>query len=288
MTGNKRVLVAGWFSFPDRKATFGDVQAMEVLTNWLTHERIAFDVAGKAVNGVDLDTVDPLIYDAFAFICGPWGRRPEILKRFEHCRKIGVNLSVRSQDHGFDRLFARDSAWEANPDLVFKASSPKVPVVGIALVHAQPIFGNRQRHERVNEAVKLFLADSGVATIPLDTLICENRAGLVAAAQLEALIRSCDVVLTSRLHGMVYSLKNGVPAVAIDAIAGGAKVTAQARTVGWPFLLDGNCVTAELIAKNVCDALKSEVRDLVRTVTARAEARIEGMRSEIMLAFNHG
>jgi polysaccharide pyruvyl transferase WcaK-like protein len=140
----------------------------------------------------------------------------------------------------------------------------------------------------VGEAVKRFLANSGVATIPLDTLICENRAGLSTAAQLEALIRSCDVVLTSRLHGMVYSLKNGVPAVAIDAIAGGAKIAAQARTLGWPFILDGDCVTAELIAKNVCDALKSEVRELVRSVTARAQTRIEGMRAEIVLAFNGG
>lgn len=288
MICSERVLIAGWFSFPGRKATFGDVQAMEVLTNWLMHARIAFDVAGKDVNGVDLGTVDPFIYDTFVFICGPWGRRPEILKRFEHCRMIGINLSVRSPDHGFDKLFARDSVWESNPDLVFNANSPKVPVVGIALVHPQPIYGDLQRHERVGEAVKRFLANSGVATIPLDTLIYENRAGLSTAAQLEALIRSCDVVLTSRLHGMVYSLKNGVPAVAIDAIAGGAKVAAQARTLGWPFILDGDCVTAELIAKNVCDALKSEVRELVRSVTARAQTRIEGMRAEIVLAFNGG
>ena len=54
MICSERVLIAGWFSFPGKKATFGDVQAMEVLTNWLMHARIAFDVAGKDVNGVDL------------------------------------------------------------------------------------------------------------------------------------------------------------------------------------------------------------------------------------------
>jgi len=37
----------GWFSWPDRKATFGDVQAMEVVTKWLLDEGFDYDVAGQ-------------------------------------------------------------------------------------------------------------------------------------------------------------------------------------------------------------------------------------------------
>ncbi len=57
------------------------------------------------------------------------------------------------------------------------------------------------------------------------------------AAQVEAVIARADVVVTTRLHGLVLALKNGVPALAIDPVAGGAKVAAQAAAWGWPVLL---------------------------------------------------
>jgi hypothetical protein len=43
-----------------------------------------------------------------------------------------------------------------------------------------------------------------------------------------------DVVVTDRLHGMVLALRAGVPALAVDPVEGGAKVTAQAHACGWP------------------------------------------------------
>jgi hypothetical protein len=58
-----------------------------------------------------------------------------------------------------------------------------------------------------------------------------------SAAQVEAVIARADVVVTTRLHGLVLALKNGVPALAIDPVAGGGKVAAQAAAWGWPVLL---------------------------------------------------
>jgi polysaccharide pyruvyl transferase WcaK-like protein len=42
------------------------------------------------------------------------------------------------------------------------------------------------------------------------------------------------VVLTTRLHGLVLALAQGVPALAIDPISGGAKVASQAQALNWP------------------------------------------------------
>lgn len=42
-----------------------------------------------------------------------------------------------------------------------------------------------------------------------------------------------DAVVTTRLHGMVFALKN-VPALAVDPIRGGAKILRQAEAIGWP------------------------------------------------------
>jgi polysaccharide pyruvyl transferase WcaK-like protein len=42
-------------------------------------------------------------------------------------------------------------------------------------------------------------------------------------------ISRLDLVITMRMHGLVLALKHGVPALAVDPVAGGAKVTAQAQ-----------------------------------------------------------
>jgi len=40
----------------------------------------------------------------------------------------------------------------------------------------------------------------------------------------------------SFLHGLVLALKNGIPVLAVDPVAGGAKVAAQAAAWDWPVL----------------------------------------------------
>ncbi len=205
MNAPARTLLAGWFSFSDKKATFGDVQAMEVVAGWLRAVGYVFDVAGHpagGVEGLDISKVDPSRYDTFIFICGPWGGgESPLLKAFSHCRKIGINLSVAEGKHGFDCLYPRDSSTERNPDLVFAATSMAVPVIGVALVHAQPMFRERQRHEAVAAAVEQFVRESGAAVIKLDTLTDNNTARIPSVRQLETLIRRVDVMISSRLNG---------------------------------------------------------------------------------------
>jgi hypothetical protein len=46
-----------------------------------------------------------------------------------------------------------------------------------------------------------------------------------------------DAVITTRLHGLVLALHAGLPALAVDPVAGGGKVTAQARAWGWPAIV---------------------------------------------------
>jgi polysaccharide pyruvyl transferase WcaK-like protein len=54
-----------------------------------------------------------------------------------------------------------------------------------------------------------------------------------------------DLVITTRLHGLVLALKNGVPAIAIDPIPRGFKIEGQAHTVGWPVVLPVDGLTNE-------------------------------------------
>jgi hypothetical protein len=55
--------------------------------------------------------------------------------------------------------------------------------------------------------------------------------------QLLSVVGRLDVVVTTRLHGLVTALRCGVPALAVDPVAGGAKVAAQAHAWNWPAVL---------------------------------------------------
>jgi hypothetical protein len=281
-----RALVAGWFSFEGRKATFGDVHAMEVVRPWLEELDCPYDIAGQPqnrVDGVDINLIDPKEYSIFIFVCGPWGGGGSLLQRFSHCLKIGVDLSIRNSSHGFDLIFPREFASTHAPDLAFDAKSNEVDVVGVALVHPQPAFGDRQRHAEVQMAVDRYFESSGAARIQLDTLLHENTAGIEGVAQLEAMIRRVDVVITSRLHGLVYSLKNGIPAVAIDPIAGGAKVTSQASALNWPILLEGDGIDSGKIALAIQHAKTLDAKRLIEESLQTAKREIE----QIKKSFQH-
>lgn len=76
---------------------------------------------------------------------------------------------------------------------------------------------------------------------------------------------------------MVFSLKNETPVVAIDAVAGGAKVTAQARALGWPLLLDGDTVSPQELAHAVGLCLNGSMDQRVQTCRATAIARVRDL-----------
>ncbi|MGH3900879.1 MAG: polysaccharide pyruvyl transferase family protein [Pseudonocardiaceae bacterium] len=64
--------------------------------------------------------------------------------------------------------------------------------------------------------------------------------------QLDSVLCRLDAVLTTRLHGLVLALRNGVPVLAVDPVEGGGKVSAQAAAWDWPAL-----VTAEEVLLDV-------------------------------------
>jgi hypothetical protein len=296
MNKNKnRTLVVGWFSWPDSKATFGDIQAMEVVTKWLSDEGFEYDIVKSDPNRFDgpvwcpwINEFDPKDYDSFIFVCGPWFYSPRgqcLLEHFSSCFTIGIDISVYAESHGFSLLLARDYKDIKNPDLVLEAKSDTVPVVGLALVHPQREYGDRQRHNQVEEAVLSYIKSEGCAVIKLDTKIEDNDAGIFTVSQLEALIRRCDIVISSRLHGMVYSLKNNIPVLAIDCIAGGAKVTAQAEVLQWPAIINGDDITVDKIKTGVEKAIsyKSNIVNIRATasdnITEIKKMMLEGLKT---------
>lgn len=295
--GPVRTLVAGWFSFEGMGATAGDLMVRDLVCEWLEGVGRPYDVAlaHPFTGGVDWRALDRAAYSHVIFACGPFGNGEpvtEFLERFAGSRLIGVNLTMLQpldEWNPFDLLLERDSSVAARPDLAFLGRATRVPVVGIARMHEQPEYGARDLHLRANDATSRLIAGREMAAVTIDTRLDEvNAAGLRTAAEIESLIARMDVVVTARLHGMVLALKNGVPAVAIDSVAGGAKITRQARVLGWPVVLTADTMTDDALGQAFEYCLSAEAKSLAADVRDRARKALVPLRKEFLAAFgNH-
>lgn len=287
-----RVLVAGWFSFEEMGTTAGDVMACNLVREWLAEIGVTHDVAfaTSLPSGVDWRTVCPELYSHLIFVCGPFGNGPPVdtmLRRFSGCRLVGVNLSMLDPVetwNPFDVLIERDSSRAARPDITFAAHRRRVPVVGVVLVHRQREYGKRARHDEADAAIERLLAQREVARCQIDTQLDRNAAGLRTSCEIDSLIARMDAVVTTRLHGLVLALRNGVPALAVDAISGGAKVLRQADTIGWPAILPVDHLSDDRLARVFDWCLTTEARAKARRCGAYGRARVEATKDTLLRA----
>jgi hypothetical protein len=293
-----KTLVAGWFSFEQMGATAGDVMTRDLVCEWLKDAGRAFDVAlaPPFTGGVDWKSVDPEAYSEVIFVCGPFGNGwpvSEFLHRFSSRRLIGLNLSMLepvADWNPFDLLLERDSSNCGRPDLAFLCQPRPVPIVGLVLIHPQPEYRERDWHQQANDAIRRLVSSRELAAVSIDTRLDQNSTGLRTACEVESLIARMDVVLTTRLHGTVLALKNGVPAVVLDPVAGGAKILRQTQTIGWPIVFKPESVSDKALQEALEYCLTPEarieaqrcrrraldlLRDLPRQVTSSLSLAIE-------------
>ena len=272
-----RVLVAGWFSFEQMGASAGDLLCRDTVCGWLRSAGIEVVVANAPPfhDGVRWETIPGESVDAVIFVCGPFGNGwpiPEFLAHFAGKRLVGVNLTMLQplEDwNPFDVLFERDSSRISRPDAVFLAPRHSTPVVGLILVHAQKEYGARGRHAEANQALRSLARGREAALVEIDTRLDVNGSGLQTPGQVESLIAKMDLVFTTRLHGMVLALKNHVPCIVVDPIAGGAKITRQARTIGWPYVFSVD----SLIPRELEAAYEACISDKRLAIDCAAGAR---------------
>ncbi|GAA3396903.1 polysaccharide pyruvyl transferase family protein [Cryptosporangium minutisporangium] len=231
--------------------------AADAVTTTLDAARLPYDVAwspGFRPDALHLDAVDPSDYAAVVFACGPLHSTPpgpgipspllDLHERFAGTRRVAVGVSVPDPCDpavtGFDVVLARDAAdQQPAADLALAAPEPSpVPVVGVILTDGQQEYGARRRHGSVADALTGWLHGLDVARLPLDTRL-DTRDWRLAATpgQLRSVLTCLDAIVTTRLHGLVLGLQAGVPVLAVDPVAGGAKVTAQGRALDWPAVL---------------------------------------------------
>jgi hypothetical protein len=285
-----KALVTGWFSFEQMGATAGDLLVRDLACEWLERSGYSYDVAHAPPfpGGVNWRSADPGAYSHVVFVCGPFGNGApitELLERFDGCRLVGLNLTMlESLDawNPFDLLFERDSSATSNPDVSFLSRQVRVPVVGVVLIDTQPEYKERDALKVANSAIRRLVASREMSAVVIDTRLDANSTGLRSASEVESLIARMDVVLTTRLHGTVLALKNGVPAVVVDPVAGGGKIHRQAETIGWPlvFAADRNLDGALGQAFDYC--LTEEARIKARECRERAKGMVREVRDKFI------
>ncbi len=273
-----RILVAGWFSFDEVIATVGDELGADTVVGWLRELGVVFDVAEAPYlgRGVHWRDVDPADYTHLVFVSGPLSGEPllrELCAAFDGCTRWAVNVSVveESGRELFHRVWERDDpSGVARPDLAVEgpaAGTEAVPVVAVAFAPAQGEYAERSRSDQVRGVIEEWLAARALPWFELD-MDLYTKPYRRRPAQVEELIRRADVVVSMRLHALVLGLKHGRPVIAVDPVVGGAKVTAQARALGWPLLVPGE----ELSVTALDEALaRTRADGVAATVTAAAE-----------------
>ena len=276
-----RVLVAGWFSFDEVIATVGDELGAGTLVSWLTDLGIAHDVAWAPYleRGVNWRDVDPAGYTHLVFVSGPLAERPllrELSDAFAGAQRWAVNVSVVEESARalFDRVWERDAPprggapGPARPDLAIEGPAPDAPVVAVAFTPVQGEYGERSQAERVRDAIEEWLADRALPWFELD-MDLYAKPHPRRPAQVEALVRRADVVVSMRLHALVLGLKHGRPVIACDPIAGGAKVSSQAAALGWPLVLDADALSPEALDAALERCVSGALDDRVRAAGER-------------------
>lgn len=294
MAKRARILLTGWFSFLDGEATAGDVLALDRVREALRQAGLDHEAAWSPrfrPAGPSLEQVRPKDYSHLVFVCGPLHgpQIEELHRRFAHCVRIAAGTSVVDAGSpavtGFHRVLARDAPGaKPTPDLAAGAPAlPALPVAGVILTHGQQEYGARRRHARVAETVTRWLSGRDCARLELETRLDVHDWRLSATpAQLESVLSRLDLIVTDRLHGMVLALRVGVPAVVVDPVEGGAKVTAQAHACGWPALVPVEQLDESLL-DHWWDWCTTSGRGLAREIGAGLRRSAAGDRVEELL-----
>lgn len=284
-----RTLVAGWFSFEQMGATAGDLLARDLACRWLEEagRECVVATAPPFEGGVDWRELDPASVEDVVFVCGPAGNGKPLdafVERFRGRRLVGLDLTMLAplEDWDpFDLLWERDSDRASRPDIVFLADPSPVPVVGVVLVHPQKEY-RRGMHAEAHAAIDRLLASREVAAVPIDTRLDVNGTGLRTAREVASLVARMDVVVTTRLHGLVLALSAGIPAVVVDPVAGGAKVARQGETLGWPAVLRADHLDDEALGSAFDYCLTEDARREAARCRHDARRRVAEVRDEFI------
>ncbi len=294
----RRLLVAWYGSFAGH-GTIGDLLAMQSAVTQLVAlghavcHATAAEIEVPGSRRVDWRTTPRDEVDALLFVCGPilkgHPQTEALFEEFAAVRKIGVGVSLFPPGHDdyldpFDEVLAREGAPEPCEDIAILAPASidrrrrphgGPPTVGIVLRGQQSEYGEArclcERTERMAcEAAESIVRQAGGSIVRIENHL--QRSGLSQAA-LETQYADCDLIITSRFHGAMLAIRHFVPAIAIDQIAGGAKVRNLVGAGGWPYVHEAGTCDVDRLVDDARKLLAGEADRLLFDVRRRTLER---------------
>lgn len=288
-----KLLLIGYFS------TVGDIEVLDVVKKWLNEAQISFDVSAyntlindSIEDSKDINNINELDYSHLVILCGPFWQDFYIkskidLNRFNHCKVIGLNLSMIEHPtmyNPFDVLFPRDTSDSQIPDLSLLYESEDVPVIGLCLAPDQPEYGIKQNHSTVNQILKEVIISKGYGIINMNTQWphFRNDYHISSPNSYEAICRRIDVLMTTRLHGLVIGLKTGIPVIAVDPIIGGGKIIQQGKALNWPYVFSSEDINKSMISDILDQLLDKQYKKLALDCAQKAKQSIVFMKDTFL------
>ena len=312
-SSNSKKMLVCWYGSIDGHGTIGDLLSVQSVTAKLATHGFSFVHASatsdEGVTGpnVPLNVVDPDSVSTLIFICGPIIKNhptfEQIFDRFSPAFKVGVGVSLFRYEQPnfadpFDFSISRENQLICYEDVAMLApsvgarrserSSKRPLKIGVSLRGAQGEYGEKRcLHERTEELVLTAISEASRCR-PTEVVSLENH--LVRAnkrpAEIEVDYSSCDLIITSRFHGGVLAVRNGVPFIAIDQITGGAKVSKLLGGLGWAHVYRVNDVGKSELVKSILelgeDPRSLELEALRRAGCARAELTLDTLVSVLL------
>lgn len=293
-----------WWGIVPWGATLGDLRAVEHLSAALQKQGVSHSIISHPDYGFpghvpvsDLSTIRRTI-ETMVFVCGPIvssGKLKMFFLEHRRARKFAAGVSVldnhASMAGKFDRIIARDGMLPSYFDLaITETTAPldrapnRPPRIGLCLRGKQRDYGQgAARFELAEQLLRKTAEDLGGTVVEIDTVIRSGN----TADQIEEQIRSIDLMLTTRLHGSLFSLAFGKPVIAVDQVNGTAKVKRVLDRLDWPFVFSTDSVTQEEITAAARSMVASWPAEQVRFSQRRAAqlsaeavaATVEMMRS---------
>jgi hypothetical protein len=235
----KKVIISGWHTLGSDHATTGD---------WITIDLVIKQLQEQGIETIIAYSTEHLTRDDIKlWITGPvdpsYKKQQELIS-IDSSNWILCNTTLiedRSNiPYDIDVTCIRDRGNKlVNTDLAVLA--PKFhqkPIIStVCLRGYQPEYRQTQTyHDELKECLMRKLEKLGIYPIHISTKIPNGISFEKAAFAFEDLIKKTDIFITSRLHGLIHSLRAGRLPIVIEEVQSGGKVSALCKKYKIPFL----------------------------------------------------
>ena len=236
-------------------ATIGDFHAIQNLSTSLSEQGFEHEIlSSKKLQIPDHHYIKQLKdiktqYNNIIFVCGPVVWNEQIInflnKNIKAC-KFAVGVSILSNQTEmkkiYDHIISREDGSETSYDFAPAGFPLEFPEninnesnkVGICLRGPQSEYGNEEniKSEKISDISLKLVSELGYEPVFIDTKIGLNN----TISNIISNFKSSRFIITTRMHGTLYSLLYGKPVIAIDQIPGGAKVSNLVGKLNYPHL----------------------------------------------------